>query len=342
MGGSRRSSDVSMLELGYRCQGRGFADRPIFSLFGQRVQYLTSDRLAESSRDVSYYHIPLESAHTILAQTCLGVLLRLDDRIDRNTIKNFPLAKYAADHWIKHARFGDVALYIKAGIESLFDVNRPYFATWLWIYNLERLSIPTMRPEKPEVVPLYYAALFGLRNLTEHLLAEHPEDVHAKGDNEWTPIHAAARYGHTDVFFLLVEHLPNLDVQDRRGCTPLHRASFGGHVDIGQQLLDRGADVNIQDKDGWTALFSAAVDGHLGFARMLLERGAAIDTPDNDGNTPLHQASFYGHLEVVRLLLEHGADLNARNNFGRSPSNIASRIGRREIVQLLSEYSSKL
>src|SRR5579863_3285355 len=85
-----------------------------FSHFSVK-EYLTSDRLAESSGDVSRYHIPLDSAHAILAQACLGVLLRLDDRIDQNTIKNFPLAKYAALHWIEHARFENMAPRIKAG-----------------------------------------------------------------------------------------------------------------------------------------------------------------------------------------------------------------------------------
>jgi hypothetical protein len=45
-----------------------------FSHFSVK-EYLTSDRLAESNRDVSCYHILLESAHTVLAQACLGVLL---------------------------------------------------------------------------------------------------------------------------------------------------------------------------------------------------------------------------------------------------------------------------
>ena len=66
-----------------------------FSHFSVK-EYLTSERLAESSQDVSRYHILLEPAHTVLAQACLGVLLRLDDRVDRDSIKNFPLARYAA------------------------------------------------------------------------------------------------------------------------------------------------------------------------------------------------------------------------------------------------------
>jgi hypothetical protein len=75
-----------------------------FSHFSVK-EFLTANRLAEPIRDVSQYHIRLEAAHTILAQACLGLLLRLDDRVDRDNIKNFPLARYAAQYWPTHARF---------------------------------------------------------------------------------------------------------------------------------------------------------------------------------------------------------------------------------------------
>jgi len=308
-----------------------------FSHFSVK-EYLTSDRLAESSRDVSRYHIPLESAHTILAQACLGVLLRLDDRIDWDTIMDFPLAKYAAEHWVGHAQFGNVASCIRAEMECLFDADKPYFATWRWICNLDsRSSRSIMRPEKHEVVPLYYAAQSGFRDLTKHLLAEHPEYVHTKCGGEVTALHTAARYGHADLVSLLLEHFPDPDIRGTFDYTPLHRASHWGHVEIGQCLLDCGADVNAQDQDGWTPLHCAVLGRHLEVARMLLERGAAINSPDNGGRTPLHRASERGNPQVVRLLLEHGADLNACNEKGETPSEIASI---HEIVQLLSEYST--
>jgi ankyrin repeat protein len=263
----------------------------------------------------------------------------LDDRIDRDTIKSFPLAQYAAEHWVKHAQFENVALRIKDGMERLFDADKSHFATWLWICDREYGdSMTTMCPGRPRTVPLYYATLYGFRDLTEHLLAEHPEDVHAKGGLEVTPLHASARHGHADIFLLLVEHFPNVDIQGIHLQTPLHRASYGGHIEIGQWLLDRGAGINDLDNDDWTPLFVAALHGHLEFARMLLERGAAINTPDDDDDTPLHKASEQGYLEVVRLLLDHGADLNAYNDDDLTPIEVASN---REIVQLLSEYREK-
>ena len=46
-------------------------------------EFLTANLLADPIKDISRYHIRLEAAHTILAQACLGVLIRLDEHVDR-------------------------------------------------------------------------------------------------------------------------------------------------------------------------------------------------------------------------------------------------------------------
>ena len=58
-------------------------------VYNFQPEFLTADRLAEPIRDVSQYHIRLDVAYTILAQACLGVLLRLDDHFERDGIKSF-------------------------------------------------------------------------------------------------------------------------------------------------------------------------------------------------------------------------------------------------------------
>ena len=301
-------------------------------------EFLMSSRFAKSRRDVSHYYIELEPAHTILAQACLGVLLQLDDRVDRDKVKNFPLAEYAARHWVEHARFDGVSSHIKDGMECLFDADKPHFSAWLWIYNEDRagrVMMPTMSPEKPEANALYYAAFFGFRDLTARLLFYHPGDVHAKGGFEVTPLHASVYRGHTDVLSLLLQHVPNLDIKGDQAQTPLHLASWNGDLETAKLLLDHGADVNARANFDRTPLFIAAEIGQLAFARMLLENGAMINIPY--WRTPLHMASQNGHVEVVRLLVEHGADLHARDENGRTPSESASRYGNVEIVQLLSQ-----
>ena len=90
-----------------------------FSHFSVK-EYLTSDRLARSSGDVSHYHTLLEPAHTILAQACLGVLLRLDDSVNKDNAGDIPLVKYAARHWFDHAGFEKVAPCIRDAMEYFF------------------------------------------------------------------------------------------------------------------------------------------------------------------------------------------------------------------------------
>jgi hypothetical protein len=305
-----------------------------FSHFSVK-EFLTADRLAEPTRDVSSYHIELEATHTILAQACIGVLLRLDDHIDRDNIKDFPLAPYAAKYWPRHAKFGSVSARIKDGMERLFDEDKPHFATWLWIYN----RMFTMRPEKPEIVPLYRAAMLGFRDLAAHLIAEHPEHVNLRNDWQDTAMLAATVGGYTDVLSLLLEHDADVDGRDRYGATSLHWASYRGTLSVGQYLLDHGADINARDMADWTPLFDATSEGQVEFAQMLLERGAVIDARDCHGRTSLHKAVEKGKIQVARLLLKHGADVNARDKSGRTPSQHTTQ---QDILELLSEYGTIL
>jgi ankyrin repeat protein len=348
-----------------------------FSHFSVK-EFLTADRLAEPMRDVSRFHIRLEAAHTILAQACLGVLLRLDDCVDRDSIKSFPLARYAAQYWITHARVGNVSSRVKEGMECLFDADKPHFATWIWIYNEDRQtwgvrSMSTMHPKKPEAVPLYHAAMFGLRDLAEHLITEHPEHVNARGGSHQTPMHAAADAGHVNIISLLIEHGADTEAQytsiddgaplscaawggklevgqclldrgadinarDRQRHTPLIHAVFVGHVEFARMLLDRGADINARDDGLHTPLIHAVFEGHVEFVRMLLERGAVIDAQSISGRTALSSAAARGYTQVVRLLLEHGADVNVCDNQGQTASQLTSQ---RDIVELLSTYGVK-
>jgi len=250
-----------------------------FSHFSVR-EFLTADRLAEPIRDVSRYHIQLEAAHTILAQACLGVLLRLDDHIDRDSIKSFPLAFYAAQYWPTHARVENVSSRIKDGMECVFDADKPHFTTWLWIYNEDRhydRSMSTIYPEKPEAVPLYYASKLGFRGLAEHLIAEHPEHVSATGRYEMTSMHAAASAGHTDILLLLIDHGADVECQDGEGYTALHLTSQKGKLEAQQFLLDCGADINARDHHNNTPLtytanevLSCTLECYLNAGRRLM------------------------------------------------------------------------
>ena len=305
-----------------------------FSHFSVK-EYLTSDRLAIASRDVSCYHILPESAHTILAQACLGVLLRLDDHVNKENAGEIPLAKYAAKHWVDHARFKDVSSRVQDTVEILLDADKPHHAACLrlcpnngWVYWSEFADA-----SMPRGAALYYASWYGFCGLAKHLAVEHPEHVNARGGRLVSPLGAALYRRHFDVAELLYEHGADVNVRSTREWTLLHVASMYGRVDIAQWLLNHLADANAQKRNGGTPLHLAALNHHLETVRMLLEHNADIFAQNNRGNVALHLAAFRSRphsqlSNVLQLLLDHGADVNARDNKGSTPLHYLSSMRR--------------
>jgi ankyrin repeat protein len=350
-----------------------------FSHFSVK-EFLTSDRLATAqSRNVSRYHIPLEPAHKILAQACLGTLLDLDEHIDKNRLKNYPLAFYAAHHWFEHARFGDVSFSICDSMGQLFDPGKPHFSAWIWIRDVgqRKRSIEDLaeRPSQPEKTPLYYSALCGLRSVAEQLITIYPNDINSREGSRWSPLRGAVRKGHLDVARLLLEHgaFPNhvvgswtllhdtsynnnidaiglllehgadMHCMNDSGQTPLHLASGNGSVKAMEKLLEYGADLNIRMDYGWTPLHRASANGRPEGVRLLLRHGANVnDKDDIVGDTALHQASREGRLEIMQALLECGADVHARNKSNWTPFKLASERGHHDVAQLLLEHGAEV
>jgi len=130
------------------------------------------------------------------------------NNIDEAKIQNFPLALYAAKHWVEHARFEDVSSYIQDGMDLLFDKDNPHFAIWVWVCNMDEYcseSIYTACPEQLDAVPLYYAALCGFRGLVERLLTAHTQDLNAEGGAYRAPLNVALAKGHLDIVLFLLD-----------------------------------------------------------------------------------------------------------------------------------------
>ena len=137
-----------------------------FSHFSVR-EYLTSDRIA-TLPSVSQFHILPKPGHAHLARACLGVLLRLDYNMDRSKIPGFPLALYAAEHWVDHAQFEDVSSDIRDGMDRLFDRHKPHLSVWIWLYDIEKNKRRySCCPTQPDAVPLLRWAMWFLRSCRE-------------------------------------------------------------------------------------------------------------------------------------------------------------------------------
>jgi len=302
-----------------------------FSHFSVK-EFLTSDRLARSSGEISrYYHIPLSPAHTVLAQACLGVLLRLDEKVTWVKALAIPLARYAAQYWVEHAQFEDVSSHIRHVMEYFFDVDKPHWAAWHRVYNIDDISWTYFSPDPVifGVIPLYYAALCGFYDLAKQLIAKNPENVNARGGRMVTPLVAALNRNHFRVADLLHRYGADVNARGKSQWTPLHEASLAGLVNVVEWLLDHGADVNARNVNGTLPLHVACECGRLETCRMLLERNADINGRGRWGVVPLHWAAApistaENILEILQLLLDQGADVNARDDDGYTPLHYSS------------------
>ena len=321
-----------------------------FSHFSVK-EFLTSKRLASSSGDISQYHVDLRPAHTILAQSCLGVLLSLDDQVNEVNAEDLPLVEYAARHWVDHAQFENVSASIQDAIECLFDAGKPQWAAWILVYDMDTSWDSYIHFCGTRGGPLYYAALCGFYDLVEHLVAKYPQDVNAEGGLNKTPLVAALCGKHLQVAELLHQHGAGIDEWDEDNWTPLHVASSAeGLVDVAQWLLNHGADVDAQRHASGTPLYLAINNGNFEIARMLLEHKADINTRDLDGHVALHLASSPSNtrdqLEIMELLLRHGADTNALDGGGSTPLHLSLYASdtkpSREVICLLLKHGANV
>jgi len=291
----------------------------------------------------------------------MGILLQTDDCVEENGIgKSSSLAGYAAKHWVTHAQFERVSSFLQKAMECLFDLDKPYFAAWLELHNID--IAPSTKSSSlywfaalstSSATPLYYASLCGFEDLVEHLAVKHPGHVNIRGGFYVTPVVAALAGRHFRTARFLHHNGAHLDVGDKDGDTLLHSPAWYGDVEMVQVLLDYKVDVNIQDDDGYAPLHYASNSAF--FARihnvvqslpdtvqLLLEHGADVNMRALDNSTPLHAATGNGSFEIVRMLLEHGANVGARDDEDRTPLHKAAICGRDEVVRVLLEHGANV
>jgi ankyrin repeat protein len=325
-----------------------------FSHFSVK-EYLMSPRLAHV--DTSRFHIRFEPAHTILAQACLGTLLRLDEGSNGGT-EGFPLAGYAARHWVDHAQFENASSRIRDGLDDLFDVSKSHFAAWLRIHDMDQdwSYFSASGSENPGSSPLYYAAFCGLYDLVERLIAKHPEQLQVVvggrlqavvGSRMLAPLPAALHGRHFRVADLLHQHGAALDIRGSWGKAPIHAATMYGLTDIVRWLLDHNADANDpQDGDGWTPLHLAAFNNQLETVQVLLDYDADVNCWTRLNESPLSLAIRRDYvdvgLDVVQILLKHGADVNARGSGQQLSLHVASFKGWLDVARFLLKYGAQV
>ena len=320
-----------------------------FSHFSVK-EFLMSDRLATSRRDISQYHISLEDAHLLLTRASLAILLSDPDANTHSD--NAPLAKYAAEHWVTHSQVKSVALQVRDGMQCLFDPDKPYFEAWIKLHDIDSFEYSSVPPDpEPGARPLYYAALGGFHALVERFILKYPQCASARGGLCGTALHSASFSGHLQVVRYLLRQGVDVNVRNTEGDTPLLLASLEGHLDVVQCLVDHGANLDLCDKGHSSPLMLAVCYGHVDIVRLLLEHNADVNSQDCRDQTALHDAIGRctikaNRSQIVRLLLKHGANANARDLGHQTPLHLVSKLSYSpdllDVLGMLLEHGADL
>lgn len=100
----------------------------------------------------------------------------------------------------------------------------------------------------------------------------------SKDPNGYTPIHAAASYGHINLLKLLIQNGGDINIQDNEGDTPLHHVEDLATATIMVEELK--ADYKLKNSEGQTPAEYIEEDGELPELAQYL-RSLAHDQPQS-------------------------------------------------------------
>jgi len=155
--------------------------------------------------------------------------------------------------------------------------------------------------------PLLHAAVrYGETQLVQRLL-QHGAHVNRRDRHFRTALHIAAQYSQIGAAMVLVAcEGVEQEARTNKGQTPLHIAAQHSPT-MTQWLVDRRVHVNLQDSNERCALHEATEHGTLTSVRSLL-RQPDIDVNLKDINdlAPLHIAVARREMNIIRALVEAG------------------------------------
>ncbi|XP_074537154.1 ankyrin repeat and SAM domain-containing protein 1A isoform X3 [Halichoeres trimaculatus] len=133
--------------------------------------------------------------------------------------------------------------------------------------------------------------------------------INAKNNDNETPLHCAAQYGHTRVVRLLLEELTDPTMRNNKFETPLDLAALYGRLEVVKLLLSAHPNLLSCNTKKHTPLHLASRNGHLSVVEVLLDAGMDINYETEKGSA-LHEAALFGKADVVQKLLSAGIDVN--------------------------------
>ncbi|NP_001316195.1 ankyrin repeat and SOCS box protein 11 [Ictalurus punctatus] len=186
------------------------------------------------------------------------------------------------------------------------------------------------------ITPLHEACLGG-HFACAKLLLEHGADANAVSVDGATPLFNACFSGNTALLRLLLKHSSVHHPAHLRN-SPIHAAAKQGHTACVELLLSYGVDADMELDEVGTPLYCACETRSTECVQRLLILGANVQC-GRGIDTPLHAAVRVGGAKEVALLLEHGADGKCRNSEGKTPLDLAIDNSIQHLLQTAGPWS---
>ena len=173
-----------------------------------------------------------------------------------------------------------------------------------------------------------------------------------------SPLHWAAKTGHTEMMQPLLEKGADRQAYNRDGFQPMHQAAWVGQIPCVEALLAERKDLDSLTKRGEALLHIACLNGNIAMATYLLQNNVEVNPwakpplvlLDSLSEfrvplttlTPLHYACCKANYEMVSLLLDHEAWVNAATPEGVTALMMATESEETNIVNLLLSRGAKV
>ncbi|XP_030623315.1 ankyrin repeat and SAM domain-containing protein 1A [Chanos chanos] len=145
--------------------------------------------------------------------------------------------------------------------------------------------------------------------------------INAKNNDNETPLHCAAQYGHSEVVRLLLEELTDPTMRNNKFETPLDLAALYGRLEVVNLLLRAHPNLLSCNTKKHTPLHLASRNGHLSVVQVLLDAGMDINYQTEKGSA-LHEAALFGKTDVVQTLIRAGIDVSIVDSKGQTALDI--------------------